>query len=152
YLLALKCLLAAHSIDPENPILHAQLIRFKQTLDSLPKEDALPSKADEVVKATAEAILPQGDLTKFNDDFLSKHSKSAAHTRSALIARLLLDKSSQANNEKELTLTLDLDDVTIADALAGLANLKSWKSDSKVQEEYLEKAKKRWPEASVFGA
>jgi len=126
------------------------LIRFKQTLDSLTKEDALPSKADEVVRATSEAILPQGQLTKFNDDFLSKHSKSAAHVRSALFVRQSLDKSTQTKNEEGLTSTLDLDNTTLPDALKGLATLKSWKSDSSIQEEYVQKAKKRWSEASVF--
>lgn len=30
WLLALKCLRSAHEIDPENPTLHHQTVRFKQ--------------------------------------------------------------------------------------------------------------------------
>ena len=30
FLLALKCLIAAHKLDPEQPVLHEQLVRFRQ--------------------------------------------------------------------------------------------------------------------------
>lgn len=34
WLLALKCLRSAHEIDPENPTLHHQTVRFKHTRKS----------------------------------------------------------------------------------------------------------------------
>jgi hypothetical protein len=35
YLLALKCLEAAREVDPEDPTLHEQSVRFRQTRPSL---------------------------------------------------------------------------------------------------------------------
>lgn len=43
-----------------------------------------------------------------------------------------------------------LDDADLEEATQGLQVLKLWKSDASVKEEYVEKAAKRWPEASAF--
>ncbi|KAK8196797.1 hypothetical protein M8818_006964 [Zalaria obscura] len=148
FLPALKCLIAASSLDSENPTLHQQIIRFRQALDSA--SEPLPDQADEVVKSEFTLIPSSTSPADFNDAFLSKHKDSAPHVQSALAARQVLDPKSQSQNEKDLQATLELPEVQIEDAIDGLALLKQWKSAQAVQEAYVEAAKKRWAEATVF--
>jgi hypothetical protein len=46
--------------------------------------------------------------------------------------------------------TLSLSDITVEQAVEGLALLDEWKSEQKVKDEYRAKAAERWGEASVF--
>ncbi|KAE9980899.1 hypothetical protein BLS_008089 [Venturia inaequalis] len=146
YLLALKCLIAAHSLDPEQSKLHEQLIRFRQTLDAAPKSES--AKLNEVFEKCSKIIPVTSSLTSFNEEYLKKHATCARRTQSGLQGRQLLDPSSQSKNEKALVESLDFAD--LEEAFEGLKVLKLWKSDANVKGEYMEKAAKKWPEASVF--
>ena len=73
-----------------------------------------------------------------------------SHLQSTYSVRYLLDPSSKSQNEEDLKKTLDLTDVTIEQAEAGLALLSEWKSDEKVKDDYRAKAASRWSEATVF--
>jgi peptide alpha-N-acetyltransferase len=87
-------------------------------------------------------------LKSFNDAYLAKHKNCARRTQAGLKVRQLLDPSSKAQNEKGLIAAIDNADMR--EALEGLEIVREWKSDPKVREEYLSKAKSKWPETSVF--
>lgn len=149
YLLALKCLLAAHAIDSSDPTLHVQLLRFRQALDSL--QEPLPAKISEIVSSEFEALLPRSQpLDEWNDSFLASHKNSVAHVQAALTARLLLNPDSKSQCEQDLLSTLDLEDASIDKAIAGLDLLNEWRSSSAAKQTYIEKAHQKWSEASAF--
>ncbi|KAJ9266216.1 hypothetical protein DTO021C3_5763 [Paecilomyces variotii] len=151
HLLALKCLLAAHSIDASNPTLHVQLLRFRKELDSL--AEPLPPQVAEVITSEFEPLLPKStNLTEWNDAFLTAHKTRTTHVQAALSARLLLSPDSKSQCEQDLLSTLDLEDATIQKAVAGLDLLNEWGSNQAAKTAYIEKAHKKWNEASAFQA
>lgn len=147
YLLALKCLVTAHAIDPVNPTFHEQLVRFRQALDS---SRDLDPKVSEVLKSNSNIVPLTADLSSFNDTYLSEHRDSAPHVQSALRVRALLGPSSKPQNETELLKTLELPDISTQQAEDGLRLLKQWKSDATVREKYEEAARGKWPRATAF--
>ncbi|OJD11704.1 hypothetical protein AJ78_07572 [Emergomyces pasteurianus Ep9510] len=148
-LLALKCLLAAYSIDPHNPVLHSQMARFRKTIDTL--SEPLPAAVSEVIAADFDPLLPNTqDLTNWNESFLSTHSSSAAHVQAALSVRQLLNPDSKSQGEKELLSTVNFETTSLEDALAGLHLLDDWHSSQDAKSAYVSQAQKRWAEASVF--
>ncbi|TKA75209.1 hypothetical protein B0A49_02407 [Cryomyces minteri] len=150
YLLALKCLLAASSVEPSNPTLHEQTIRFRRTLDARPTP--LPPKVSEVINSTFTLLPASTSLIAHNDAYLSKHAHSASAVQAGLRVRKLLDAATQPQNEKDLIATLELSGATLEEAKAGLALLGDWSSAQEVKKAYLEAAGKRWPEATAFKA
>ncbi|OAG22220.1 TPR-like protein [Alternaria alternata] len=147
FLLALKCLQAAREIDPENPKLHEQSVRFRQAL-AKPAEP-LSSQASEVIKDSFTTPPADADLKAYNDDFLKKHSQSASHLQSGYNVRYILDNSSKSQNEQDLQKTLDLSSITIEEAQSGLALLNQWGSEQKVKDDYRAKAAGRWSDATA---
>ncbi|KAI9808636.1 MAG: hypothetical protein M1825_003787 [Sarcosagium campestre] len=159
YLLALKCLLAAHAVDASDPTLHAQIIRFKRTLDDLP-----PDSLDAKTRAVLESKFtigpgPSTTLAEYNDAFLAAHASSARHIHAALDVRQLLDPdSSRQANEKDVIRCLDLGDLTLDEAIDGLKLLRGWaasagdeaKSAAAAVAEYKSKARLSWSEATAF--
>lgn len=142
----MKCLTAAHAIDPSNPTLHLALIRFRKALDSL--SEPLPAQTAEVVNAEFEKLLSKSqNLEEFNESFLSKNKNSVAHAQAALSARQLLKPDSKAQSEKDLLATLDSPDITIEEAVSALDLLDKWAGDKSA---FAQKASKKWPESSVF--
>ncbi|RDW94165.1 peptide alpha-N-acetyltransferase complex A subunit NAT1 [Aspergillus mulundensis] len=149
YALALKCLTAAHSIDASNPTLHVQLLQFRQALNKL--AEPLPAQVAEVVDTEFEALLPKGqNLDEWNKSFLSANENSIPHKHAYLTCQQLLKPDTKAENEKELTATLDADIVSLETALAGLDLLGDWGSNQNTKTAYAEKASSKWPEASTF--
>ncbi|QSS60684.1 NMDA receptor-regulated gene 1 protein [Histoplasma capsulatum] len=149
YLLALKCLLAAHSIDPQNSILHTQMARFRKTIDTL--SEPLPSYISKVINADFDPLLPKTqDLTKWNESFLSTHSSSAPHVHAALSVRQLLNPDSRSQGEELLLSTVNFKNTSLEDALAGLQLLDDWNSGQDAKMAYISQAQKRWAEASAF--
>ncbi|KAJ5929474.1 N-terminal acetyltransferase A complex subunit n.t1.c1 [Penicillium verhagenii] len=146
HILAVKCLSAAHAIDPSNPTLHLQLLQFRKALDK-PAEPIDP-KVAEVVNAEFEKLLPKSqNLEEFNESFLSANKASATHVQAALSGRLLLNADSKTQCEKDLLATLDSSDITIDEAALALELLAKWGVDKTA---YAEKATNKWPESSVF--
>lgn len=149
YLLALRCLLAAQSISPSNPVTHEQLIRLSHTLANLPSP--LSPKVSQVINAELATILPKDvDLGAFNSKFLAQHSSRANYVHSFLHARQYLDPHMQEQNQKDLLGTLGLEEISLQDACVGLEILKKWEVGPAVREEYTATAHERWPEASAF--
>lgn len=103
------------------------------------------------INAELETIFPKSqNADEWNSAFLSANKTSVPHIQAALTCRHLLDASNKSQNEKDLTASLDVGDISIEDALAGLELLNEWGSDKGVKSAYAEKAKKKWPESSVF--
>lgn len=142
----MKCLSAAHAIDPSNPTLHLQILRFRKALDSL--SEPLPSQVAEVVNAEFDKLLPKSQkLEQWNESFLSSNKGSAAHVQAALDGRQILNPASKGQCEKDLLSTLDLPGISIDEAAAALDLLDKWDGDKAA---YAQKASKKWPESSVF--
>ncbi|KAF2094556.1 TPR-like protein [Rhizodiscina lignyota] len=146
-LLALKCIRAAASIDPEDAGLHEQIVNFRKAVDKSPPTDP---KLKAVLDATDDLIPASKDLASFNDAYLKKHAESATQVRAGLNVRHLLDPNSKNQNEKDLIATIGLDGTDLTSALEGLGLLSYWKSDKSARSAYMEKARARWPEATVF--
>lgn len=146
HLLALKCLSAAHAVDPSHPSLHLQLLKFRKALDSL--SEPLPAPIAEVVNAEFEKLLPKTQkLDEWNESFLTANKDSVTHVQAALSARQLLNPDSKAECEKDLLATLDSPKITLDEAAAAIDLLNKWGSDNSA---YVQKANKKWPEATVF--
>ncbi|GLI75276.1 hypothetical protein PoHVEF18_003529 [Penicillium ochrochloron] len=146
HLLALKCLSAAHAIDPSYPTLHVQLLQFRKALDSL--SEPLPAPIAEVINTEFETMLPKAQkLEEWNESFLTANKDSVAHVQAALSARHILNPDSKAECEKDLLATLDSPKITIDEAAAGIDLLNKWGSETSG---YVQEANKKWPEASVF--
>ena len=142
----MKCLSAAHAIEPSNPTLHLQLLQFRKTFDSLP--EALPAQTADVINTEIEKLLPKSqNLEEWNESFISANKNSVPHIQAALSARQLLKPDSKAQSEKDLLASLDSPTVTIDEAVAALDLLDKWGSNKTA---YAEKASKKWPESSVF--
>ncbi|KAI2487514.1 NMDA receptor-regulated protein 1 [Pyrenophora tritici-repentis] len=150
YLLALKCLQAAQEIDPENPKLHEQSVRFRQALTK--PAEPLSSQTEQVIKESFTTPAADADLKAYNDDFLKKHAQSASHLQSGYNVRYILDKASKPQNEQDLQKTLELPNITMEEAKAGMALLDEWGSEQKIKDDYRAKAASRWSEATVFKA
>ncbi|PLN85391.1 N-terminal acetyltransferase A complex subunit nat1 [Aspergillus taichungensis] len=149
YALALKCLSAAHALDPTHPTLHTQLLRFRQKLSTL--SEPLAPQVSEVINTELETLLPKSqNLEEWNASFQSTHAASVPHTQAALTCRQLLNADSKPQCEKDLTATLDSPDLTIDTALAGLDLLNEWGSTAAAKTAYAQKASARWPESTVF--
>jgi N-alpha-acetyltransferase 15/16, NatA auxiliary subunit len=144
YLLALRCLLAASTLDPAHPTLHEQTVRFKLAVGA---NSSIPEKAAEVIKAEFTIFPESMTPSKFNEDFLSKHSHSARHVYAALRVRQLLPSHDKSKSEAEILAPLDFPDIKLTEAIEGLELLSSWRSNT---EPYLSKAHSLWPEATVF--
>ncbi|EDU40379.1 NMDA receptor-regulated protein 1 [Pyrenophora tritici-repentis] len=150
YLLALKCLQAAQEIDTENPKLHEQSVRFRQALTK--PAEPLSSQTEQVIKESFTTPAADADLKAYNDDFLKKHAQSASHLQSGYNVRYILDKASKPQNEQDLQKTLELPNITMEEAKAGMALLDEWGSEQKIKDDYRAKAASRWSEATVFKA
>ncbi|EFR03747.1 NMDA receptor-regulated protein 1 [Nannizzia gypsea CBS 118893] len=151
YLLAIKCLMAAHAIDPSNPTLHVQLVKFRQQFDAGAAGELTPPDIVELINAEFDLLLPKStDLTQWNEEFLSTHAKSAPHVQAALTVRQMLKPESKEQAEKDLISSIDLDNTSLEQALAGLSLLDEWGSTVETKASYSTSARRRWAEASVF--
>jgi N-alpha-acetyltransferase 15/16, NatA auxiliary subunit len=148
-LLALKCLLAAHDLDPANPTLHSQSYRFRTTIENS-REDISP-KISEIILVESKNLF-DGDesASDWNQSFITTHKSSAAHVQAGLRVRGLMGKESRAQNEKDLIETLSLQGITLAEGTSGLELLEEWRSSADVIAAYKQAARSIWNEATVF--
>ncbi|MCJ1286234.1 N-alpha-acetyltransferase 15, NatA auxiliary subunit [Xylographa opegraphella] len=147
YLLAVRCLLAALSTSPSDPIAHYQLIRLQHALSTL--ADPLSPKVSAVITSEFSSRYPssKADLEKHNNDFLKEHKDSAQHQLAGLQARQFLDPGTREANEKEVLRMISEESIGMTDAVRALEIVKEWGGDaSKVSA----KAAERWPEAAIF--
>ena len=62
----------------------------------------------------------------------------------------MLKAERRDENCKDAIRTLALDGSTIEDAARGLNLLTEWKADKKYRNDYIDAARARWPECSMF--
>lgn len=150
FLLALRCLLAAHSLSPSNPTTHLHLIRFYHALRAV--SSPLSPHILKVVSAELTPILPLDQpLSPFNSDFLARNPSSARHVHAFLRARHLLDASSaEAQNRKDVLNTLQFKEISLPEATVGLELLRELGVKEDGREEYKVIARKQWPDANAF--
>lgn len=150
FLLALRCLLAAHSLSPSDPTTHLLVIRFCHGLRAV--SSPLSPHVLQVVTAELTPIIPfDQPLSPFNAEFLARHSSSASHVHAFLRARHLLDSSSaKAQSKRDLINTLQFNDISLPEATAGLELLRELGVEEDGREEYKAIARKRWPNANAF--
>lgn len=110
----------------------------------------LPPAVSSVVDSTFTLLPASTPLAAHNDAFLARHAASAAHLQAGYRVRQILEPGSRPRNERDLLATLDAADVPLGVAEKGLRLLEEWRSAAEVKAEYLEKARARWPEATVF--
>ncbi|KAK8216168.1 N-alpha-acetyltransferase-like protein 15 [Phyllosticta capitalensis] len=148
HLLALKCLLSANAIDPENPTLHHQTTRFQKELEAFAKA---PSDADkpvvEVLKSQFTLIPAGTSAAAFNTAFLERHAKSAPHVVAGLRARVLLDPATKAKSVDEAIQTVGFESAELADAFAVRDALKEWEAAPEALQKWEKEVKGRWAEA-----
>ena len=149
YLPALRCLLAAWSIDSSHPTNHEQAIRLRHALNLT--HETLPPKASEALEAELSSLIPRdADLLKFNSDFLARNNERAAHVQASLRVRQLLDPETADDNQKDVIRTLALPSISLEDSINGLELLKAWNAQARYREDYITAAHERWPEATAF--
>jgi hypothetical protein len=149
YLLALKCLLAAHYINPSDPVLHTQIARFRKVLDDF--SETLSPNVAEIITTEFDSLLPKSKSPNcWNEDFLNANHTSAPHVQSALSVRLLLKPDSKGQVEKDLLNTVDLETASLEDAMSALRLLDEWESSQDAKSAFTSHAHKRWKDASAF--
>ncbi|KAF7505822.1 hypothetical protein GJ744_000397 [Endocarpon pusillum] len=151
YLLALKCLLALHAIDPQNPTLHVQSYNLSKILNNDPNRAS--SKLAQIISTEGKTLLPEDNkLVEWNNNFLNHHRSSTSHIQAGLRVRALIGKEAKATNEKDLLEALLLDTTSMEEASDGLELLNEWGSPKEVKERYRSSAAERWSRASIFQA
>lgn len=164
YLLALKCLLAAAKLAPEDPAIHGQVLRFKKTLEA--DYELLPAQVTSVIDAEFYPTLfpsKDTDLAAFNDGYLTRHkgiptnlfggnefestnSCNKTDVYVGLLAKYFLNPTSTPEIEVSVLESIKggLDMYTLQDAYDGLALLKDIKGSERTIEEYISVVKGKW--------
>ncbi|KAI1007380.1 N-alpha-acetyltransferase 15, NatA auxiliary subunit [Podosphaera aphanis] len=146
YLLALKCLLAAISLDEKYPQVHELIIRFKLNVDK--NIDSLSPEVADVVKSEFNYLPSSVNLKEYNEKYLSENKDNPRKIISGLKIRKLLDPESASRCEKDMLKILNLTGSTLEEALEGLETLKMWKCAE--LDSYRSEAAKKWPKSSAF--
>jgi hypothetical protein len=122
------------------------MILFKLAID---KDLAtLSSKAAEIVKSEFTLLPLSANLSKYNDDYLTKNKDCARKTISGLKVRKLLSPDHLAAIEKDLVNVLEAPTITFEVAKEAFELMSLWKSGE--VEAFRLKAAIQWPNASIF--
>ncbi|RKF54157.1 N-alpha-acetyltransferase 15, NatA auxiliary subunit [Golovinomyces cichoracearum] len=148
YLLALKCLLQAISLDKDHPNIHEQKIHLKLVFDT--ERVSLPSEIIEAMESEFGLLSEALNLKNFNEEYLMKNKDCPRKVISALKVRRLLDPEANPKSEIDMRFILELPKITLDEALEGFNLLKSWNSND--LESYQLAAASKWPKASIFGS
>ncbi|EMD00702.1 hypothetical protein BAUCODRAFT_29060 [Baudoinia panamericana UAMH 10762] len=154
YLPALRCLLAAQRIDPEHPKSHEQSLKLRHALGNL--SEPLPEKAKQVTDSEFLSKQPKDQsIEAVNEEYLAKHKDSASHIHAAVRVRQVLQPESadaKARSVEDLVQSLRCENIMLRQAEDGLAVLLELGVEVEAREKYVQAARERWPEATVFGA
>lgn len=150
YLPALRCLLATHSLEPENPACHEQGGRLQLALKNL--TEPLPPKVQEVLQSTYLSKLKEQSLEECNEQYLASHKDSAPHVQSVVRFRRVLDPDGKEETKSVQNLqdTLELDSISLEAAEAGMRLLDEIEAGAEAKKAYLDSARERFPEATMF--
>lgn len=102
-------------------------------------------KFAQVLEANLDIVPDSKDLKFYNTGYLARHGNSARKTQAGIKVQQLLEPDHKEQNEKELMATIE--QANLEEAQEGLQILKEWGSEAGVVEEYVGKAKAKWPEA-----
>lgn len=168
YLLCYRCIVAAKKIDPEDPTLHKQIIRFhlaskshklivtenfglRPANISCPIANTSPSPSTPFLDKLAPIIPTEITSTEYNTAFRDAHPTSAPHIIAALASGLILDPSTAKSPdvEKETLQILDLPEVRLEDARSTIKWLKE--ENLGFKDEFERRARHKWKEAAWGG-
>lgn len=138
-------------MDPNHPKCHEQGGRFKLALDKL--EEPLPPKVKDVIDSCYLSKLSSKSLEECNEEYLESHKTSAPHVQSVVRFRSILNPGTEETKSKgveDLQATLQLDSITLQEAVDGLQLLRDIDADKGAREAYVQAAQKRWPDATIF--
>lgn len=145
YLLALRCLKSALTLDSSSPKAHEQALRLRHAL----KTDlaTLPPKVAEVIKSEFTEVPESTDLAKLNQEFRERHKDSAQHVLASIRVRAALGEDRSVVSKHVLGL-LETPGVAVEDAVDAQELLAGWKSAELGT--FKKAAAAKWPEASLF--
>ena len=147
YLLALKCILAAATLDREHSKLHEQISLFKQVIDK--DAETLAPQTAQIIKSEFTPLFASTTISQYNDEYLSKFEKDCVRrTLSALKVRRSISPDLTANVERDAAALIKLPSITMEEAKETLAVLRAWKSSE--VESFRTDAASKWPKAKVF--
>lgn len=145
YLLALRCLKAALSLDASSSKAHEQAIRLRHAL----KTDlaTLSPKVAEVIDSEFTEVPGSADLAKVNQEFREKNQASAQHVLASIRAQAVLGED-RGKLGKDVVGLLQTPGVELEDAVDAQEVLVGWKSAE--LDGFKKAAVGKWPEASLF--
>ncbi|EME89406.1 uncharacterized protein MYCFIDRAFT_55822 [Pseudocercospora fijiensis CIRAD86] len=155
YLPALRCLLAAHKLQPDHPKCHELGGRFKLALDTNNTLKSLPEPVQKVIQEHYLSKLSPKSLEECNEEYLTQHNSSVPHIQSVVYFRHILkpnDESTRTRAVKDLQTTLTAPHITIEEAQHGLQLLKDLGVSEAERKSYVDAALKKFPEATLFKA
>ncbi|CAG8764846.1 8183_t:CDS:2, partial [Gigaspora rosea] len=149
YLLALKALLRAYSIDKENATLHNDIIRFHLAVSD--NKEINPT-INQVIASEKVTLIPENmSLVEFNERFLERN-KSISHLLAGAEALYSIDPERKQEAET-LLLMVDSEKYastrTLENCIKVYETLKSTFSSSKA-EEFRVKCKEWFPISTYF--
>ena len=151
YLPALKCLLAAQSIDPEHPKCHELSGRLRLALERL-GEHPLPEKVKSVLNSEFLSKVSSKSVEASNEEYLAAHKDSATHVHAAVRLRNAVKSGDATQSVKDLRATLGGEDTSWEEAKEGLYVLHELGASEEDRTAYTKAANERWPEVDVFSA
>ncbi|KAI9891426.1 MAG: hypothetical protein M1814_002745 [Vezdaea aestivalis] len=147
WLLVLKCLIAANEIDKGDPVLHEQLVKFKQKLAAPHKP--IDEKTLSYIKSNF-TLLPETDsLAAWHEEFGRNKARTPAWVMSEARTDLLLHSNGGIEAEKKVFDVINIPSVTLQDSSQAYEFLKARKS--KMTDAFLQQVQDKWPHAVVSG-
>lgn len=147
YLQSAKALLAAHSLDPEDPDLHVRIVDFKQRATTFLSD--LPQPIGTAISNALSTLAP-GDLSPetFNSQYLQQKSTSARATLASAESLLVLKSPLEEVENTVFCLLAPETDTDIKTAAKAFQLLNS--VDSKRADEFRAACDKRFELATIF--
>ena len=169
-LAALRCLLKAAELDPQDPKLHWEIVQFRahRKFEALPqstvnvprltrfevtKKADLPPAVSAAASESLQSLLPSATSSEsFNESFLSRHSTSPPHIVGGAKGSYAVSGDVESAIKILNTLTDTGVPSSIPCMLEGLELLRQSKAPTAVQEAFRERCRGRLPLATVFGS
>ncbi|KAB8339186.1 hypothetical protein FH972_022121 [Carpinus fangiana] len=148
FFLALKSLLAAFTIAPEDPTAHAQAVRFRQACKPLDENKAVLDLASSSLPAPFNDA--KADLASHNEAFVKQHADSPRHVYNYARALKALDPSSSQGQKTILEVPDRCKDVNLAQGLEGIALLRELGSEKASIQAFAKKLQDKWPAATIL--
>ena len=108
-----------------------------------------------MVDSTHLAKLSSKSWEEWNQRYLESHEASPPHIQAVVRVRQALNPGSEETKRqgvKDLQASVEVDTVTLEEVVEGLRLLNEIGAgrDQEVREQYMQAARKRWPEATVL--